>query len=438
MLPGSPRFDPLPRAIAERVLILLPNLEVTMRRRMLLALLLAAMAVVGGVPGMVSAGADSPVLAFYYPWYSKAQFDRSQMFDIPVSPYDSDSRATIERQVKEARDAGITGFISSWMGIGNRTDKNFAALLDVSKGTGFASTVYFETGQPGLSSEQEIVAALRYVAATYGANRGFARVGGKPAIFFWNPSAAGGLEFWRGVRAQVDPGKQWHWNVETDRPDQWLDVFDGIHLFSAASWTGDATGTYKSLKSKVDAIGARTGAPKVWAAGVAPGWDNSHQDNPTQVRVDRKGGAYYANRWEAALASDPGVVTVTSWNEWGEGTAIEPGSGYGNLYLDITRDYSSRYRPSAPALVQLSTGFAFTLGFKALADQIPAIAGQPLEEEHYQPNGDSVQKTTQGLMCWRKADNWTAFTNGARTWINYTNGVQERGNDERFPWESAQ
>ena len=78
----------------------------------------------------------------------------------------------------------------------------------------------------------------------------------------------------------------------------------------------------------------------------------------------------------------------------------------------------------------------FRLGFKALADQIPDIVGQPLETEHYGPNGDSIQRTTTGLMAWRKADNWTAFTNGATTWINGPNGVQSRPNDQRFPWEA--
>jgi hypothetical protein len=39
-------------------------------------------------------------------------------------------------------------------------------------------------------------------------------------------------------------------------------------------------------------------------------------------------------------------------------------------------------------------------------------------------------------MVWRKADNWTAFTDGSTTWISGPNGVQERGNDQRFPWET--
>jgi hypothetical protein len=79
---------------------------------------------------------------------------------------------------------------------------------------------------------------------------------------------------------------------------------------------------------------------------------------------------------------------------------------------------------------------AFQLGFKALADQIPEVVGVPLEDEHFNlSNGNSEQHTTKGLMVWRKADNWTAFTDGYRTWINGPNGVQSRLNTDRFDWE---
>ncbi len=77
----------------------------------------------------------------------------------------------------------------------------------------------------------------------------------------------------------------------------------------------------------------------------------------------------------------------------------------------------------------------FKLGFKALADQIPGIAGQPMEDEHWGANGDSLQQTTTGLMVWRKADNWTAFTTGSITWINGPGGLVSRRNDQRFEWE---
>lgn len=77
----------------------------------------------------------------------------------------------------------------------------------------------------------------------------------------------------------------------------------------------------------------------------------------------------------------------------------------------------------------------FQLGFKALAEQIPDVVGVPLENEHWGANGDSLQKTSKGLMVWRKLDNFTCFTDGAISWVSGPYGVQSRPNGERFSWE---
>lgn len=91
----------------------------------------------------------------------------------------------------------------------------------------------------------------------------------------------------------------------------------------------------------------------------------------------------------------------------------------------------ARAQASAPSQAK----YEFTLGFKSLAGLIPDVVGDPLENEHYGASGDSLQQTTGGLMAWRKADNWTGFTDGARSWINGPLGLQERSNNERFDWE---
>lgn len=77
----------------------------------------------------------------------------------------------------------------------------------------------------------------------------------------------------------------------------------------------------------------------------------------------------------------------------------------------------------------------FQTGFADLARLLGDRAGPCLENEHPTPNGDAQQRTGRGLMVWRKADNWTAFTDGAHTWINGPNGLEVRLNTERFPWE---
>jgi photosystem II stability/assembly factor-like uncharacterized protein len=79
----------------------------------------------------------------------------------------------------------------------------------------------------------------------------------------------------------------------------------------------------------------------------------------------------------------------------------------------------------------------FVLGFAALEQMIPQQVGLCLDDEQHNPaNGDGLQHTTGGLLVWRKADNWTAFTDGYRTWINGPHGLEERLNTQRFPWEA--
>ena len=63
---------------------------------------------------------------------------------------------------------------------------------------------------------------------------------------------------------------------------------------------------------------------------------------------------------------------------------------------------------------------AFKLGFATLRDLIVGqygdIVGRCLEDERFEPStGNALQRSSGGLLVWRKADNWTAFTDGART-----------------------
>src|SRR5438552_1004853 len=76
-----------------------------------------------------------------------------------------------------------------------------------------------------------------------------------------------------------------------------------------------------------------------------------------------------------------------------------------------------------PPILTAQTACTFTLGFKALRDQIPDVVGNCLDNEHFNlANGNSEQRTGGGLLVWRKADNWTAFTDGSMTWINGPEG----------------
>lgn len=53
---------------------------------------------------------------------------------------------------------------------------------------------------------------------------------------------------------------------------------------------------------------------------------------------------------EAALATAPEwAVLLTSWNEWPEGTQIEPSVSYGDWYLHLTAQFAARLKGLARA-----------------------------------------------------------------------------------------
>lgn len=90
----------------------------------------------------------------------------------------------------------------------------------------------------------------------------------------------------------------------------------------------------------------------------------------------------------------------------------------------------------APPPRTLAAPCQFVLGFAALHDALPGQVGTCLEDQAFTASGDAVQHTTGGLLVWRQADNWTAFTDGYHAWVNGPRGIQRRLNTERFPWES--
>lgn len=93
--------------------------------------------------------------------------------------------------------------------------------------------------------------------------------------------------------------------------------------------------------------------------------------------------------------------------------------------------------PQTATLIESAiVGCQFILGFQALHDLDPTEIGDCIDNQAYSANGDAVQHTTKGLLVWRKADNWTAFTNGSHTWISGPQDLVSRPNSERYSWEA--
>ena len=83
----------------------------------------------------------------------------------------------------------------------------------------------------------------------------------------------------------------------------------------------------------------------------------------------------------------------------------------------------------------------YVLGFAAIKTLITLSEGEDrvgacLENERFNPTtGEATQRTGGGLLTWRKADNWTAFSDGQRTWVNGPYGLQSRPDGDLLAWE---
>ncbi|MHB8409854.1 MAG: hypothetical protein ACYDHY_17505 [Acidiferrobacterales bacterium] len=97
--------------------------------------------------------------------------------------------------------------------------------------------------------------------------------------------------------------------------------------------------------------------------------------------------------------------------------------------------FAALLKPGA-ALAQSAPNCQYILGFATLHSLDAADVGDCLDNQAFAANGDAVQHTTNGLLAWRKADNWTAFTNGYWTWINGPYGLAKRLNTQRYSWEA--
>lgn len=315
------------------------------------------------------AATQVPVLAFYYAWFDETTWTSGQATDLPAEPYRSADRAVIERHVTQAQNAGINGFVQSWYGPqveNNQTETNFRMLLDIGATRGFQAAVHFETQGPFFPDMGSVIHGLQTLLTTHAQHPAYLRYQGKPVIFFWRQQRFS-VDQWVNIRNQLDPNRSTLWIAEgVDVAYQ--AVFDGHHLYSVA-WAASPADQLAKWGNRIRDYAAQNNVERLWVATAMPGYNDTNLPRSDAFAVARRGGAYYRETWQGAIASQPHMLIITSFNEWLEGTQLEPSASYGNLYLDITRELVTGSPP--PTVAHVASTATETEAFNAPAN-IPA------------------------------------------------------------------
>lgn len=301
------------------------------------------------------------LFAFYYPWYGNPDGPTGQWraWDTKPPPntpllgmYDSKEEEVFRKHIEQARQAGIDGFIVSWWGFGDFTDGVMQeVILPVAAEEEFPVAIYYET----VDSRSKILQDFRRILTSYGRHPAYMRVEGDPVIFVYGQvSRRFGREDWETVFKGLEEeglscfcqaeGLAAAYHLGDPMFDYLFDLFDGVHIY----FQEEIPLTILDILNRSNALKAAVKEVN-FAATVNPGFDNTpwyEEWDFNHLVIDRQEGDFYRRSWEAAVTSDPDWILLTSFNEWHEGTEVEPSEEYGELYLAITREQVGQWKGS--------------------------------------------------------------------------------------------
>jgi glycoprotein endo-alpha-1,2-mannosidase len=290
-----------------------------------------------------TAAAARPVRSaiFFYPWYSNPAHDGSwahwqQAGHVPPTDiasdfypargvYSSGNMRTLRAQMHDLAVAGVDEVVSSWWGRGSIEARRLAAVQRAAR-----------------RYRIEVAAQLEpYAGRTISSiadDLGYLRTRGVHDVYVYRA----------GDFAAADWGK-------LDLALTGLRVFDQTALVGFAARAGFAGFyTYDVLVyggAKFMRLCAQAHARGLLCApSVGPGYDAGAATGDVRVKP-RDRGLTYDTMWRAALAADADIVTITSYNEWSEGTQIEP-AGRGGRYASYDGAYGLHGRASEWAYIR--------------------------------------------------------------------------------------
>jgi hypothetical protein len=261
-----------------------------------------------------TARAGAVVSAFYYPWYGTptedgtfqhwAQDGKQPPLSIasnywPVrGVYSSSDAAVLKAQMKEIKRAGITDIAVSWWGWGSPEDQRLPAVVRAARADKLTVSVHVEPyGGRTVANVEDAIGHLEKLGVT--------------TFYVYEPQDQAWSD-WAGMNDRLDGVRVY---AQTSLVGQAVaGHFDGVYTYDVLVYGPE---TFPRLCQQAHAAGL------LCAPSVGPGYDARAAVGDPRTKP-RRDGATYDAMWQSALAAGADRITITSYNEWHEGTQIEP------------------------------------------------------------------------------------------------------------------
>ncbi len=258
-----------------------------------------------------------------------------------IGPYDSSDPDLLEYHVLLMKYSGIRGAFVDWYGIDDPSNLDYGMQT---RNTGLLFTALKRAGlQLGIVYEDQSIGNeinLGDLAAGNAMSDGQSVMQWLHANWFADPSYA----TWNGEPILLNFGPQYFTSSA-----EWSQLFSVIpsppSLFTLHSTLSPAaTGCFYWPEPSRGTDGDRaeylTELPHITIPAAYPRFADFYAQagvGPSYGSIADDGGATYTDRLSIAMTNDPKIVQLVTWNDWGEGTTIEPSVQYGTRDLEATQ-----------------------------------------------------------------------------------------------------
>lgn len=261
-----------------------------------------------------------------------------------LGAYDSGDPHVLEAHVLWMRLSGAKAVILDWYGIEDALDygmihRNVQRLVPWLKKAGLRFAICYEDQTlPKLKALGRIQseaghakAVVDWLALHWFSDPSYLRHEGKPLFLVFGPQALKG-EQWPEVLGRRD-----------------LSVFGvaGPHRFGNGGFAWPDPNGKADDEHGLKGFYARAKG-KPFVAGAFPGFHGFYKEGgqPERFGVVPRSLDRYRRTLRIARESGSPLIQIVTWNDWGEGTQIEPGEDYGYAYLEATQDFAKEVEPA--------------------------------------------------------------------------------------------